>query len=256
MGAEAPASPYSAPIGADSGRRTRGTRMAARASRAVCQIYLVMDVRPAALEQLAALLARGPIASVLFRPAAAGTLSAQSVKPLVEVAQKHGTAALLLDDAPLARTLRADGVHLSASADLIARYDDARSVLGSGAIVGADAGGSRHVAMELGEAGAEYVAFSADVSLASTPAEDSPEQEDGDSTEADPPMDQRALVTWWSDVFEVPCVAFDVTTADNARAMAAAGADFVAAAPPNARSSADVVAWLDDLRAAMERADA
>ncbi len=41
-------------------------------------------------------------------------LEAGSAKPLIDMAQKADAAALLVGDAELARTLRADGVHLDA----------------------------------------------------------------------------------------------------------------------------------------------
>jgi thiamine-phosphate pyrophosphorylase len=40
------------------------------------------------------------------------------------------------------------------------------------------------------------------------------------------------LVAWWSEIFVVPCVAFDIDDADAARRLAASGADFIA---PSAR---------------------
>jgi thiamine-phosphate pyrophosphorylase len=195
---------------------------------------------------------------VLFRPTPGGALTAQALKPLIELAQSKGAAALVLNDLALARTLRADGVHLSASADVMARYDDARSTLGARAIVGADAGGSRHVALELGEAGAEYVAFSRDTSLVAT----EPPSEDGDTAgvETDAvedvigPLSQQDLIAWWSEVLEVPCVAFDVTDADGAHDMAAAGADFVAVTCPVATSPTAVAAWYADIDRAVANA--
>ncbi len=219
------------------------------ARRRTCQLYLVVETDNAALERLAAIFAAGPVASVLFRPTAGTALTARSVKALVDLAQKHDTAALLLDDAALARTLRADGVHLSASADVMARYDEARSVLGGGAIVGCDAGGSRHIAMELGEAGAEYVAFGCDVSLVGA-VDDS--DVDGEVPAPVEHFDQRALIAWWSDVFEVPCVAVDLADADAVRVMASAGADFVAVQVP----TSDAAAWVASMRRALEAVDA
>ncbi|MBN9281802.1 MAG: thiamine phosphate synthase, partial [Hyphomicrobium denitrificans] len=38
---------------------------------------------------------------------------------------------------------------------------------------------------------------------------------------------QLDLVTWWSEVFEIPCVALDVADTEHARALSAAGADFI-----------------------------
>jgi thiamine-phosphate pyrophosphorylase len=234
-----------------------GERMAGKAARRDCQLYLIMEVQAATRDHLSAVLAQAPITSVLFRPGKAAKLTAQLVKPLVDLAQSKDAAALLLDDVALARTLRADGVHLSATADLMARYDDARSVLGAGAIVGADAGGSRHIAMELGEAGAEYVAFGADRSLVAAVGADADADADDETPEdVAGPLTQRELIAWWSDVFEVPCVALDLADASAVREMAAVGADFVAVVCPVATSAGEVVAWVKSIRDGVERVDA
>ena len=67
--------------------------------------------------------------------------------------------------------------------------------------------------MTLGEAGADYVGFSF------------PET----SADRDAAVTQQLeLISWWAEIFEVPCVAFDVATIEEARAVAAAGADFIA----------------------------
>jgi thiamine-phosphate pyrophosphorylase len=217
-----------------------------------CQLYVLIEAGPQAAELLAALLAAVPLPSVLIAPARGVALTAQVVRPIVEVAQKRHCAALLLDDAGLARTLRADGVHLSPGADLVERYDEARSIVGSGAIVGIDAGGSRHLAMELGELGADYVAFSADADavVARTAEADATAP---DELEDYGPKTRAALLGWWADVFEIPCVAFGANDVDGARAMADAGADFVVYRVPAGRVIGDCVkellAWRDAFEA-------
>jgi thiamine-phosphate pyrophosphorylase len=40
------------------------------------------------------------------------------------------------------------------------------------------------------------------------------------------------MIAWWAPLFEVPCVAFDVETGEEAARLAAAGADFLAVALP------------------------
>ena len=124
--------------------RISGARWQRSRAPTACQLYLVLEVHAAAREHLAAILARLPVASVLFKPARGTALTAAAVKPLVDLTQSNNVAALLLDDVALARTLRADGVHLSAGPDVLQRYREAREILGGRAIVGADAGGSRH----------------------------------------------------------------------------------------------------------------
>ncbi len=183
------------------------------------KLYLVVEAGPAAADRLAAALAATDIASVLICPPPAGQLDAANARGLVETAQKAGAAALVADDAELARTLRADGVHLSPSADPAGAYETARSILGGRFIVGADAGSSRDDAMTLAEIGADYIAFGSD----------------GDEG----PALRDDLAAWWAEIFQVPCVALDVASADEAASLQAARCDFIgltlpSAAPPAA----------------------
>lgn len=187
------------------------------------ELYLIVgDVTPATADVLAAALEAAPATTVMLAAAAASAL-----KPLVELAQSRGAATLIADDARLARTLAADGVHLSWSPDLAERYTAARSNLGPDAIVGIEAGGSRHDAMVLGEAGADYIAFAAPP-LAHDDAEHAELQAD--------------LIAWWSELFEVPCVAFGVTGPEEAADLASDGADFIAIALPTGAAPQEAAA--------------
>jgi len=107
-----------------------------------------------------------------------------------------------------ARRRRASG----ATRDPVGAYAEARSILGQGSIVGVDAGISRHDAMTVAEEGADYVAFGAPAYL-----------KDRDKARAR----RDELIAWWAEIFQAPCVAFDVETAEEAHALAGAGADFV-----------------------------
>jgi thiamine-phosphate pyrophosphorylase len=180
------------------------------------RLYVVVaaGTAPAAVGTL---LASAPIAALLI--AADGSpLAAGRTKPLVELVQARGIAALIESDAALARTLRADGVHVPWSKDIVARYEEAREILGGRFIVGADAGRLRDDAMTLGEAGADYVGFGIPAHV-----------EDRESARAR----QLDLVAWWGEIFEPPCVAFDVDTVEEGARLARKGADFVALkAPP------------------------
>ncbi|MBX9588145.1 MAG: thiamine phosphate synthase [Hyphomonadaceae bacterium] len=188
-----------------------------------CRLYAVIEAAEAAPDRLAAAFAAADLACVLIVPAAGRTLDAAAASPLVELAQRRGAAALVVGDAGLARRLKADGVHLHAAADLVETYQAARSLLGPSGIIGIDAGLSRHDAMTLAEAGADYVAFGAPAHV-----------QDRDRARAR----RDELVAWWAEIFQVPCVALDVETPPEAAALAEAGADFVGLALPVGASAA------------------
>lgn len=176
------------------------------------ELFLVVEAGESAQDRLEAALAAGSVASVLIVPLEGQALSAADAGPLVQSAQSKGAAALILDEPTLARETGAHGVHLSHRSGIELRFRAARQTLGQSAIVGIDAGRSRHDAMTLAEAGADYVAFSIPAGV-------------HDSIAA---RDRRLdLVAWWAEIFEVPCVALDVEAPDEAAALAHAGADFV-----------------------------
>src|SRR5687767_9079272 len=110
----------------------------------------------------------------------------------------------------LAKRIGADGVHLGQSDGDIR---EARDLLGPSAQIGKTCHDSRHLAMEAGEAGADYVAFGAFYPTSTKPSDHRP---------------QPALLSWWSSLFEIPCVAIGGITPQNARPLLDAGADFLA----------------------------
>ena len=201
------------------------------------QLYLVIEATAAAAgEVLRSALGAASVASVLFTASAGRKLEAAILAPLVATAQQHGVAALIEGDARLARALRADGVHLPWSKSPLTAYIEAREILGARGIVGADAGRSRHDAMQLGEAGADYVGFGIP-----------PHVEDRAAAAAR----RLDLVAWWSEIFEIPVVACDVEGPAEAAALAAAGADFIAARLPMGRPGAELEGWVGEMAAAL-----
>jgi len=172
------------------------------------QIFLTLETGESAFDRLAAALAAVFIPSVLLVPPAGQSFDQATTRQLVELAQSKGAAALLLDEPDLARQLKADGIHPPDGKDLNDRYQAARKTLGGGRIVGVQVS-SRHDAMVLGEAGADYIAFGR---LSS--AEEAREK-------------QLELIAWWAELFEVPCVALGSSTVDEAVTLARSGADFV-----------------------------
>jgi len=197
-----------------------------RANEAVLYIVVAADIAPAAVESL---LEAAPVAALLITPADGEPLRASQARALVELAQAQGVAALIESDAALTRTLRADGVHLPWSKDIVARYATAREILGGRFIVGADAGRLRDDAMTLGEAGAEYVGFGIPAHV-----------EDRETARAR----QFDLLAWWSEIFEIPCVAFDVETVDDGVRLAQSGADFIALRAPSNASATELSRWV------------
>jgi thiamine-phosphate pyrophosphorylase len=182
----------------------------------------------AAREMLSAVLdAASPVASVLIRPVGDATLDAETMRSLIALAQKMGAAVLLVSDPARASALGADGVHVPLAQDVVQQFKDVRRNAGAGAIIGADAGRTRHDAMELGEADADYVAFGI------------PPHVEDRARAADR---QLNLISWWSEVFEVPCVAFNVADAEHAHRLAEAGADFISVTLTPQDSISDAVA--------------
>jgi len=135
---------------------------------------------------------------------------ARLAEPLQRICADANVAFIVNDSMSLAKRLGADGVHLGQSDGDIR---DARALLGPSAQIGKTCHDSRHLAMEAGEAGVDYVAFGAFYPTTTKPS----------SYRPDP-----SILSWWSAVFEIPCVAIGGITADNAKPLVDAGADFLA----------------------------
>jgi thiamine-phosphate pyrophosphorylase len=131
-------------------------------------------------------------------------------EPLQRVCADHGCAFIVNDSMALAKRLGADGVHLGQS-DGDPR--EARALLGPSAQIGRTCHDSRHLAMEAGEAGCDYVAFGAFYPTTTKPSHYRPKPE---------------ILSWWSSLFEIPCVAIGGITPDNVQPLLGAGADFIA----------------------------
>ena len=130
--------------------------------------------------------------------------------PLQRICGDADVAFIVNDSMTLAKRIGADGVHLGQSDGDIR---EARALLGPGAQIGRTCHDSRHLAMEAGEAGADYVAFGAFYPTTTKPSH----------YRTDP-----SILSWWASVFEIPCVAIGGITPDNARPLVDAGADFLA----------------------------
>jgi len=115
-----------------------------------------------------------------------------------------------MNDRPdLAQRTGCDGVHVGQQD---ASYKDARALLGPSAIVGVTCHDSRHLAMEAGDQGADYVAFGAFFPTDTKETQHKPDPE---------------ILTWWSEATTVPCVAIGGITVENCPPLVYAGADFL-----------------------------
>ncbi|MEA3008464.1 MAG: thiamine-phosphate pyrophosphorylase [Sphingomonadales bacterium] len=178
-----------------------------------CQLYLIspLDVGGDFPQRLEAALAGGPVAAFQFRVKGVDQHeAARLAEPLQRLCEAREVAFIVNDDMGLARRLGADGVHLG-QGDGDPR--EARALLGPNAQIGVTCHDSRHLAMEAGEAGVDYVAFGA---FFPTTTKDTAHRPD------------PSILSWWSRLFEMPCVAIGGITPDNGGVLVEAGADFLA----------------------------
>ena len=182
-----------------------------------CQLYLIspLDVGGNFPERLAraidAQLPALPVSAFQFRVKGLDQHeAARLAEPLQAVCAARDVAFIVNDSVALAKRLGADGVHLG-QGDGDVR--EARAVLGREAQIGVTCHNSRHLAMEGGEAGADYVAFGAFFPTTTKEVEHRAEPE---------------ILTWWQMLFELPCVAIGGITPENCLPLVQAGADFLA----------------------------
>lgn len=185
-----------------------------------CQLYLIT---PPALPDLAVFTQtfRAALAAAAGTPAQVACVQLRlkeagddavlrAAEALLPVAAEFDAAFLINDHPRLARKAGVDGVHIGQQDT---PYEEARAILGAEAAIGVTCHNSTHLAMEAGEAGADYVAFGAFY----------PTETKAVEHRADP-----EILTFWSHATTVPCVAIGGITPDNAGPLVAAGADFLA----------------------------
>jgi thiamine-phosphate pyrophosphorylase len=180
-----------------------------------CRLYLITPpkLEPKAFaEILKRTLDAGGVASLQLRlKDVAEEEIARAVEALMPIAQQCGVAFILNDRPDLAKRFGCDGVHIGQED---ASYAEARAAVGPDRIVGVTCHDSKHLAIEAAEAGADYVAFGAFFPSST-------------KTEADPTAGID-LLTWWSEMMELPVVAIGGITAANCAPLVQAGADFLA----------------------------
>ncbi len=180
-----------------------------------CRLYLVTPPRidAAFADTLAGALDAGDVAclQLRLREADRDTVRA-AIDTLRPVAQSRDVAFLLNDDPRLAADTGCDGVHLGPDNT---PCDQARLALGPDGIIGVTCHGSRHLAIDAADRGADYVSFGAFYGSATKQPE---ERVDPD------------ILTLWHEATTVPCVAIGGITVDNCPTLVRAGADFIAVA--------------------------
>jgi thiamine-phosphate pyrophosphorylase len=178
-----------------------------------CRLYLIspQDVGGAFPDRLRTVAENEVVAAFQLRVKDVAELElARLAEPLQRICSDAGVAFIVNDSMGLAKRLGADGVHLGQQDGDV---QEARALLGPKAQIGVTCHDSRHLAMEAGEAGADYVAFGAFYPTTTKPS---------------PYRPDPSILSWWSALFDVPCVAIGGITPQNALPLVDAGADFLA----------------------------
>lgn len=185
------------------------------AQKITTQLYLIspLDVSgdfPRRLER-ALEAGKGVVTAFQFRVKGIDQHEAAALaEPLQEICAAHEVAFIVNDSIALAKRLKADGVHLGQGDGDV---KEAREELGREAQIGVTCHASRHLAIEAGEAGADYVAFGAFFQSETKETEHRAELQ---------------LLEWWNEMVEIPSVAIGGISPENCRPIIAAGADFLA----------------------------
>lgn len=185
-----------------------------------CRLYLIsppkFDLRLFA-SQLTDALSAGDVGAFQLRMKDASDEEILAAcAQLYPLCKAHDVAFIVNDRADLAAIAKADGVHLGQDDGSI---QEARRLLGEDAIIGATCHASGHLAMEAGEAGADYVAFGAFFETTSKPMEKQEKYGRPDIS----------LLSWWATYTVLPSVAIGGLSPQNCQPLVAAGADFIAA---------------------------
>ena len=131
-------------------------------------------------------------------------------RELKKICHQNNCLFLLNDSCEVAAAVGADGVHLGAEDGSIAEI---RKKFPTNFIIGASCYDSRHLAMEAGERGADYISFGAFFSSKTKISRGKPTTE---------------ILEWASEMTDLPIVAIGGITEQNCSALIKAGADFLA----------------------------
>ena len=186
----------------------------------LCRLYLVSPpklVLRAFAQALEEALTAGDVGAFQLRLKGAGDEAIrEAIRVLMPIAHAHEVAFILNDRVDIAREMGVDGVHLGQEDMALA---EARKILGDNKAIGISCHDSSHLAMEAGEAGADYVAFGAYHPTTS--------KEPAQLAKYGTPKPD--LLPWWSTHTTVPSVAIGGLTPENCGELVTQGADFIAA---------------------------
>lgn len=179
-----------------------------------CDLYLLtpphfdpFQFKPILINALEA----GPIAAVQLR---LKDVTDQEICKAIEILQpvvQDRNIAFILNDRPdLAKKFQCDGVHIGMD-DM--DIETTRSLIGTKMQLGVSCYDSKDMAMKAGEKGADYIAYGA---FFPSPTKD---------TTIRAPIE---LLSWWSELMELPVVAIGGITPQNCKPLVQAGADFLA----------------------------
>lgn len=187
-----------------------------------CQLYLISppSLDPQAFAgQLTDAISGGNVGAFQLRlKHASDDEIIAATKALLPVCQKAGVAFVMNDRPDLAKSLGCDGVHVGQEDLEKTTIKAIRKLVGDDIIIGVTCHASRHIAMEAGEAGADYVAFGAFYDTTSKPKE---KLEKWGTPTPD-------ILAWWQEYMTLPCVAIGGITPENCAPLVKAGADFIA----------------------------
>lgn len=178
-----------------------------------------------------AAIAGGDIASIILPGYGMDEASYQAfLERIVPIAQAAGIAAIVVDDTRIAGRVKADGIHVEGSKQVLAEVvasHQARMAVGVGGVK------TRDDALELGEERPDYVFFGRF------------------GYDNQPEAHQRNLTLggWWAEMVEIPGIVMAGSDLASIEAVAATGVDFVAV-------SSAIFAEGVDPREAIERANA
>ncbi|MFC6792403.1 thiamine phosphate synthase [Methylobacterium komagatae] len=194
------------------------------------------------LPALEAACAAGDVAAVILRFAPADERALTGlVKRAAAIVQVREAALVIAcpgfngDLVQVAARGGADGVHLDKPRDPEGELSDLRKRLRDGRILGTGGLESKHIAMEAGEAGVDYLMFGGLYPDGAAP-----------DTEI-----VRARAGWWAEIFETPCVAVAATEAE-LPGLVETGAEFIGLESTIWATDADAVGRAQALIGAQE----